>query len=62
MATLAELLVRLEKRVMTLEMLAGITPDKELLMHPKSFKQAEAKAERVRIEADRLKEKREGPK
>lgn len=48
--------------MIALEMLAGVIPAKELLMHPKSFKQAQAKAERVRIEADRIKKKVEEPK
>lgn len=56
MASLAELIMRLEKRVITLEMLLGITPIKEELCHPKAWAQAEARVEQAMIEAEKIKE------
>ena len=54
MATILELLFRLEKRVLSLEMQLGITPTKEVLLHPKSYSQAQERVEKARIEADIL--------
>jgi hypothetical protein len=48
-----ELIMRLEKRVIALEMLAGIVPAKEDLTHPKAYVQAEARVEQARLEAEK---------
>lgn len=40
---LGALLIRLEKRLLVLEKLLGITPDKAELIHPKASRQAEAR-------------------
>ena len=53
MASLADLILRLEKRIFVLESLAGIVPAKEDLMHPKSYTMAVA-TEQAKIEAEKL--------
>jgi hypothetical protein len=44
MATIPELVIRLEKRIMVLERLAGVEPVAETLIHPKSGSQADFRA------------------
>jgi len=44
MSSTAEILVGLEKRIIALERLAGITPEVSTLVHPKSVKQADFRA------------------
>jgi len=53
MSSLADLIFRLEKRVIALEMQLGIVPAKEDLMHPKSYTMAVA-TEQAKIEAEKL--------
>lgn len=50
MGSLADLIMRLEKRIFVLEKALGIEPDKNNLVHPKSLKQAEARAKQTKVE------------
>jgi len=42
MANMVDLIIRLEKRLIVLEMLLGITAEPNDLIHPKSLTQAQA--------------------
>jgi len=44
MASLVELLMRLERRLIAVENALGITAGKDTLMHPKSLTQAQSQA------------------
>lgn len=48
---IGEMLIKLEKRMSVIEVVLGIKPDKDLLLHPKSFSQAIAK---TKAEAEKL--------
>jgi hypothetical protein len=52
MASLIELLIRLEKRLIAVEIALGITPDIVNLVHPKSMRQAETVKETVRVQEE----------
>ena len=53
MSSFADLIFRLEKRVIALEMQLGIVPAKEDLTHPKSYTQYQVQVE-AKIEAEKL--------
>ena len=53
--TIPEMIVRLEKRVIALEKLAGIEPEKSTLVHPKALAQAEFKTEQAAVASGELK-------
>ena len=55
MASMIELIIRLEKRIFILEAALGVEADKENFTHPKALKQAICEAEALKVQLGEIK-------